>query len=104
MCARSRTAEALSDTSGIVYPKSHMISLGEGGVGHYKLKKADFEQLRDQRVERTELALAAGDLLIFAGGTMVHESPAVPEGEPPRFMTYSKFSAAGPAHAQPYSR
>ena len=77
---------------GVVYPKSHMISLNEGGDIHYKLKKADFRQLRDQGIERTEIALAAGDILIFAGGTMVHESPAVLENEPPRFMTYAKFS------------
>ena len=43
------------------------------------------------KVAPLEVPVQPGDLVIMAGGTMVHGSPSVPRGAATRFATYAHF-------------
>ena len=61
--------------------------------GYYKLSPTDMVAL-EKKCERLAIPVNRGDVVFWAGGTMVHASPAVPEGVATRFMTYAHWEEA----------
>ena len=64
--------------------------------GYYKLLPADITNLKKVCSQLT-IPVNPGDVVFFAGGKMVHSSPAVPAGAAVRFMTYAHWEEAASA-------
>lgn len=64
------------------------LSFNKGGGSYYPLTKQDMRCLQSKS-ERVAMPARAGDVLLMAGGTLVHESPAVEKGC--RVTTYADF-------------
>ena len=71
--------------------------------GYYKLSPTDMAKLKEHCSELT-IPVNPGDVVFFAGGALVHSSPAVPAGAATRYMTYAHWqevtSADGSGHAR----
>ena len=93
---------ALTQTSFLVWPGSHRAVIpskqGSGlrvakGQGYRRLDRQDLESLKENfGSHRLEIPAAAGDVLLFIGGRLVHSSPAVSADEPTRIMAYAHWS------------
>ena len=62
--------------------------------GYYPLTLKDIAKLEKQCSELV-IPVNPGDVVLFAGGTMVHSSPAAPAGAAARFMTYAHWEQDG---------
>ena len=51
----------------------------------------EFPTSAEVGIKRRLLHVEAGDVLLMAGGTLVHGSPKTPKGAPTRFATYADF-------------
>ena len=58
----------------------------------YKVSDSDKSALSDAGIKRLEVPMGIGDVLIMAGGELVHDVPAVPDDAEIRYMTFAHFS------------
>lgn len=82
---------ALSPTTFVLWPGSHKVTLNPGGSGYYALKARDMATLEAAGVVKAVIPAAAGDVLFFLGGKMVHGSPGVADGDGARIATYAHW-------------
>ena len=97
-CKRTGTVQvviALTATSLLVWPFSHTLQIQPPDFekGFYSLTPADLSRMEGAGSRRLETAAEAGDVLIMAGGRMVHGSIAVRSGAS-RYMAYAHFEPA----------
>jgi len=81
---------ALSPGAFLVWPRSHRSGLAQmlGKQGFHELTRAELDTLPEGSAT---LPAMAGDILLMQGGTLVHGSPAVMNGDAARVVMYANF-------------
>lgn len=90
--------QALNDIICRCWSGSHEKSVGvftakPGKGGYLRLNRADVARLAE-KCPMTDVPVEAGAVFLFQGGQLVHGSPPVAIGEPPRWATYASFQAS----------
>ena len=82
---------SLCDGACVAYTGSHKMQRSHKGKC-YKVPDSDKSALSDAGAKRLEVPMGIGDVLIMAGGELVHDVPAVPYDAEIRYMTFAHFS------------
>ena len=82
---------SLCDGACVVYPGSHKMQWSHNG-NFYFMSESDKSALSDAGIERLEVPMGIGDVLIMVGGNLVHDVPGVADDAEIRYMTFAHFS------------
>ena len=82
---------SMCDGACVVYPSSHKMQWSHNGKC-YVMSDSDKRALSDAGIKRLQVPMGIGDVLIMAGGELVHDVPAVPDDAEIRYMTFAHFS------------
>ena len=67
-CRVGQVVIALTPTSFLVWPKSHLVAINPGGSKFYPLSKKDLASLEREGCRKTTIMAQPGDVLFFLGG------------------------------------
>jgi len=84
---------ALTDTSFVLFPRSHKKFVDKKTSRSYTLTDDDIKDLAEKWGSvYTEVEAKAGDVCIFEGGTFAHGSPSTRLGDSARIVTFCHYS------------
>lgn len=89
---------ALTALEFLVWPRSHRLTFNHENKFYYKLGPGDLKELDKRGIVKHCVAARPGDILVMAGGVLVHSSPAVPAtATGPRIATYAHWALTAAA-------